>query len=48
MATIRTAIQVQDRMTVPLRSITNALNITISSFEAMQRASSNAIDTSSI
>lgn len=48
MATIRTAIQVYDGMTVPLRSITNALNITISSFEAMQRASSNAIDTSSI
>jgi len=48
MATIRSAIQLYDGMTPGLRSITNALNITISSFEAMQRASSNAIDTSSI
>jgi len=48
MATIRSAIQLYDGMTPGLRSITNALNITISSFEAMQRASSNAIDTASI
>lgn len=48
MATIRTAIQVYDGMSPGLKAITNALNITISSFEAMQRASSNAIDTSSI
>lgn len=48
MATIRTAIQVHDGMTPGLRSITNALNMTISSFEALQTASSNAIDTNSI
>lgn len=48
MATIRTAIQVYDGMSPALKAITNALNITISSFEAMQRVSSNAIDTSSI
>lgn len=48
MATIKTAIQVYDGMSPGLKAITNALNITISSFEAMQRASSNAIDTSSI
>ena len=48
MATIRTAIQLQDRMTPVLRSMNNALNSTISSFEAVQRASGNAVDTSSI
>jgi len=48
MATIRTAIQVYDGMSPGLKAITNALNITISSFEALQAASSNAIDTSSI
>ena len=48
MATIRTAIQVYDGMTPGLRSITNALNMTISSFEALQAASSNAVNTSSI
>jgi len=48
MATIRTAIHVYDGMSPGLKAITNALNVTISSFEAMQRASSNAIDTSSI
>ena len=48
MATIRTAIQITDGMTPGLRSITNALNMTISSFEALQTASHNAVDTSSI
>lgn len=48
MATLRTAIQLTDGMTPGLRSITYALNIVISSFEAMQQASSNSIDTSSI
>lgn len=48
MATIRTAIQIHDGMTPGLRSITNALNMTISSFEALQTASGNAIDTASI
>lgn len=35
-------------MSRAFRSMTTALNITLSSFEALQRASSNAIDTSSI
>lgn len=48
MATIRTAIQIADQMTGPLRSITNALNITVSSFEQMQRISSRAVDTQSL
>lgn len=48
MATIRTAIQLQDGMTLVLRSMNNALNSTISSFEAVQRVSGNAVDTSSI
>ena len=48
MATIRTAIQLQDGMTGPLKGMINALNITMNSFEALQSASSNAIDTGSI
>ena len=48
MASIKTAIQLYDGMTPGLKSITKALNMTISSFEALQTASSNAIDTSSI
>lgn len=48
MATIRTALQVYDGMTRPLQSIHRATSILINSFEAMQRASSNAVDTSAI
>lgn len=48
MATIRTAIQMVDGMSPVIRGMTNALNIVISSFESMQRASSNSVDTSSI
>lgn len=48
MATIRTALQVYDGMTRPLQSIHRATSILINSFEAMQRVSGNAIDTSSI
>ncbi len=48
MATIRTAIQLQDRFTPVIRNMSNALNMTLSSFEALQRASHNAVDTSSI
>lgn len=48
MATIRTAIQIQDGMTPAMRSMTNALNICISSFEAMQTASSHSVDTASL
>ena len=48
MATIRTAIQVHDGMTPGLKAMTNALNMTVSSFEALQTASGNAIDSSSV
>lgn len=48
MATIRTAIQIQDGMSPALRSITNALNVTINSFEALQSASHSAVNNSSI
>jgi tape measure domain-containing protein len=48
MATIRTAIQIQDGMTPAMRSMTTALNICINSFEAMQNASGHAVDTASI
>lgn len=48
MATIRTAIQLQDGLSPAIRGMNNALNIVISSFEQMQRASSNSVDTTSI
>ena len=48
MATIQTSIRLFDGMTPVLRSITTALNITVSSFEAMQRASSQSVDTASL
>ena len=48
MATIRTALQVYDGMTRPLQSIHRATSILINSFEAMQRASGNSVDVSSI
>ena len=48
MATIRTALQVYDGMTRPLQSIHRATSILINSFESMQRASGNSVDTSAI
>lgn len=48
MATITTAIRVQDAMTPAFRSMNTALNIVLSSFEAVQDASTKAIDTASI
>lgn len=48
MATIRTAILLQDGMTPVLQSMNNALNICINSFETMQRASGQAVNTGSI
>ncbi|GAA0229973.1 tape measure protein [Metaclostridioides mangenotii] len=48
MASIQTAIQLHDGMSPALRSITNSMNIVISSFEQMQRASSNPIDINNI
>ncbi len=48
MATIRTAIQIQDRMTPAFTSMNNALNIILNTFESVQAASSRSIDTASI
>lgn len=43
MASIQTAIQLQDRVSAPMRNITNALNMTIASFEEMRGESSNCM-----
>lgn len=48
MATIRTAIQLQDGMSPVVRSMNTALSICINSFESMQAASGRAVDTSSL
>lgn len=48
MAIIQTSIKLTDGMTPALQSMNKALNIVLNSFEAMQSASSSAIDTKSI
>lgn len=48
MATITTAIRVQDAMTPAFHSMNNALNIVINSFENLQDSTNKAIDTASI
>lgn len=48
MGTIEASVQLFNGMTPTLRSITNALNITISAFEQMERASNGSIDTASL
>lgn len=48
MATIRTAIQLYDGVTQPLRSMHQAMTILIDEFEVMQRMSAGAVDTTSI
>ncbi len=48
MATIRTTIQVQDKMSQAFRSMNSAMQTVISSFEHLQRSSSNAVNTASI
>ncbi len=48
MSTIKTSIQMFNGMTGPLNGIIRAMNITISSFETMQKVSSNSIDTTSL
>ena len=45
MATIRSQMVLNDQMTGVLRKITNALDFTLHSFEQMQQASGNAVDT---
>lgn len=48
MATIRTAIALYDGVTAPLQAMHKAMNIVLNSFESMQRASGNSVDTSAI
>lgn len=48
MATIRSTLAMYDGMTAPLQSIQRALTIVLNSFEAVQAASGNVIDTSAI
>lgn len=48
MATIRTAIQVTDGMSPAFKSMNRAMNTVLNSFEALQGASSNSIDTGAI
>lgn len=43
-----TAIQIQDRVSAPLRRMTNVMNIIINSFEQMENSSRNAIDRASL
>ncbi len=46
MATIKTIINIQDRMTPAFTSMNRAMNIVINSFEKLQLQSGNAVDTS--
>lgn len=48
MATISAAIRIQDGFSSSLRSMSSALQVTLNSFEAVQRASGNAVDVSAI
>lgn len=48
MATLKSMIRITDGMSPALRSMNKSLNIVLSSFEAVQRASGNAVDTKSI
>lgn len=48
MATIRTAIMVQDSMSPALRSMSNACRILVNNFEDMRNASSNTVNTQAL
>ena len=48
MASIKTIINIQDRMTPAFTSMNRALNIVINSFEQLQKETGHAVDTSSI
>lgn len=48
MATIKTIINIQDRMTPAFTSMNRAMNIVINSFEKLQMESGQAVDTSSL
>ena len=47
-ATIRTAIQIQDRMSQPMRAMHNAVSMMVNQMEAMHVASGQMMDTSSV
>ncbi|EOR25307.1 phage tape measure protein [Clostridium sartagoforme AAU1] len=46
MASIRTQIELMDRITSPLMNITSALNMTVSAFESMDAAANSSFDSS--
>ena len=46
MATIQTSIKLNDHFSSALRSMNNALNMAISNFESVNKASNKAVDTS--
>lgn len=48
MPTLRTAIALYDGVTAPLQHMTRAMDIVLNSFEAMQTASTHAVDVSAI
>jgi len=48
MATIRTAIQIQDQLSQPMRAMHNAVSMMVNQMEAMHAASGQMMDTSSI
>ena len=48
MATIRTAIQIEDRLSQPIRAMHNAVSMMVNQMESMHTASGNMFDTSAI
>ena len=48
MATIRTSIQIQDRLSQPMRAMHNAVSMMVNQMEAMHVASGQMMDTSSV
>ncbi|MFF2179423.1 tape measure protein [Lysinibacillus sp. NPDC058147] len=48
MATIRTAIQIQDHLSQPMRAMHNAVSMMVNQMEAMHAASGRMMDTSSV
>ncbi|EON73845.1 tape measure protein [Lysinibacillus sphaericus] len=48
MATIRTSIQLQDRLSQPMRAMHSAVSVMVNQMEAMHAASGNMMDTTSI
>lgn len=45
---LKTAIEIQDKVTAPIKSMYNAMNLLISGFERMQNMPGNLVDTKSI